>query len=58
MKKKILGGKDKTCSMCGSMMIYIKVKGIGTISQCKACGSIIQGRAKDEVKIYSYEGQI
>ena len=52
--KKIVGAKEHVCSMCGNTMFYIKVKGIGIVSQCK-CGNCISGRAKDEVVIYSFD---
>ena len=49
--KKIVGAKEHVCSMCGNTMFYIKVKGIGIVSQSKR-GNCISGRAKDEVVIY------
>lgn len=52
--RKILGGKEKACTMCGSTVVFLKVKGIGTVSQCKECGSVEKGRLKDEVKIYEF----
>ena len=53
--KKVLGGKEKSCINCGGTMIHLKVKGLGkVISQCK-CGCTIDGRAKDEVKVWSYD---
>lgn len=55
MKKIIVGGKDNICPECGSSMLYLKVKTLGIISQCKLCSCTVQGRARDEVKIYSYE---
>lgn len=53
--RKVLGGKERACSMCGSTVIFLKVKGLGTVSQCKECGTLEKGRVKDEVKIYTYD---
>lgn len=52
--RKVLGGKEKACTMCGSTVVFLKVKGLGTVSQCKECGSAELGRLKDEVKIYEF----
>ena len=52
--RKILGGKEKACTMCGSTVVFLKVKGLGTVSQCKECGSTEPGRLKDEIKIYNF----
>ena len=52
--RKILGGKEKACTMCGSTVVFLKVKGLGTVSQCKECGSTEPGRLKDEVIIYEF----
>ena len=52
--RKILGGKEKACTMCGSTVVFLKVKGLGTVSQCKECGSTEPGRLKDEIKIYEF----
>lgn len=52
--RKILGGKDGVCPHCKGMMIYLQVGKCKIFSQCKTCGCLIGGRAKDEVKIYSY----
>ena len=52
--RKILGGKEKACTMCGSTVVFLKVKGLGTVSQCKKCGSTEPGRLKDEIKIYKF----
>ena len=52
--RKILGGKEKACTMCGSTVVFLKVKGLGTVSQCKECGSTEPGRLKDEIKIYAF----
>ena len=54
MKKNILGGKDKACDRCGGRMTFIKVKGIGVVSQC-SCGNTVSGRMKDELQIYTYD---
>ena len=53
--RKILGGKEKACTMCGSTVVFLKVKGLGTVSQCKECGSTQPGRLKDEIKIYEFD---
>lgn len=55
MKKKILGGRSNACEFCRGTIIYLDVKGVGKISQCKECGSISQGKTR-EIKIYTYEG--
>lgn len=52
--KKILGGKEKACNCCGGTVVYLKVKRLGIVSQCRDCGNMVQGRAKDEFKIYTY----
>ena len=52
--RKILGGKEKACTMCGSTVVFLKVQGLGTVSQCKECGSTELGRLKDEIKIYKF----
>lgn len=52
--KKIVGGKENSCRFCGGTMVYLKIKGLGVVSNCRQCGSIESGRAKDEVKIYTY----
>ena len=36
-------------------MIHLKVKGLGVVSQCRECGNLVNGRIKDEVKIYTFE---
>lgn len=53
--KRILGEKDGVCPHCGGTMIYLDIKKIGVVSQCRECGNCVSGRVKDEVKIYSYE---
>ena len=53
--RKILGGKEKACTMCGSTVVFLKVKGLGTVSQCKECGSTQLGRLKDEIQIYEFD---
>ena len=40
MKKNILGAREKTCDKCNGTMFFIKVKGLGIVSQCK-CGNFI-----------------
>lgn len=53
--RKVVGGKNGVCPHCGALMVYLQVKYIGVVSQCKLCSCTVQGRARDEVKIYSYE---
>lgn len=55
MKKKFLGAREKVCDRCGGTMVFLKVKSVGTISQCIECSNCVSGRAKDEVKIYAYD---
>lgn len=52
--RRILGGKEKACGCCGGTVVYLQVKRLGTVSQCRECGSMTNGRAKDEFKIYTY----
>ena len=54
MKRKILGGKEKVCDICGSSMEFVFVDGFGVISQCK-CGNTVKGKMTDEVNIYTYD---
>ena len=62
--KKIVGAKEHACDKCNGTMVFLKVKGIKVVSQCLSCGNCISGRAKDQVKVYSfdkegnYEGRI
>ncbi len=51
--KKILGGKECCCPACGGTVVYLQVKRLGVVSQCKECNSVVQGRAKDKIYIYS-----
>ena len=51
--KKILGGKEQVCDICGSSMEFVFVDGFGVISQCK-CGNTVKGKMTDEVNIYTY----
>lgn len=53
--KKIIGGKEKSCEFCGGTIVYLKVKGLGIVSNCKECGSCTKGKSR-EIKIYTYEG--
>ena len=53
--KNILGGKEKACTICGATVVFLKVKRLGIVSQCKECGSTQPGRLKDEVKIYEFD---
>lgn len=50
--KKVLGGKEKSCINCGGTMIHLKVKGLGVVSQCRECGNLVNGRIKDEVRVW------
>lgn len=52
--RKILGGKDNTCPVCGSAMLYVEIKDIGIVSQCKNCNSTVKGKLTRITKIYSY----
>ena len=52
--RRIFGGKEKACGCCGGTVVYLQVKILGTVSQCRECGSMTNGRAKDEFKIYTY----
>ena len=52
--RRILGGKEKACGCCGGTVVYLQVKRLGTVSQCRECGSMTNGRVKDEFKIYTY----
>lgn len=52
--KKIVGGKEKACGCCGGTVVYLQVKRLGVVSQCRECGSMTNGRSKDEFKIYTY----
>ena len=53
--KKVLGGKEGACPHCRGTMIYLQVAKYKVFSQCKDCGCMIDGRAKTEFKIYTYE---
>jgi len=55
MKKKIVGMHANSCPMCGGDMVFLRIDKVKVISQCK-CGCTMDGRVKDEVKIYAYEG--
>lgn len=52
--KKVLGGKNGVCPHCQGTMVYLQVAKYTVFSQCKECGCLMNGRVKDEVKIYSY----
>lgn len=54
MKKRILGGKSNSCCNCGETMIYIYIQGLGVVSQCRKCGNMVNGRMKDEIRIFSF----
>ena len=53
--RKILGGREKACNYCGGMVVYLQVKYLGLVSQCKDCGALTNGRVKDKINIYSEE---
>ena len=53
--KKVLGGKEKSYINCGGTMMHLKVKGLGVVSQCRECGNLVNGRIKDEVRVWSYD---
>ena len=53
--KKVLGGKEKSCINCGGTMIHLKVKGLGVVSQCRARKKLVNGKIKDEVRVWSYD---
>lgn len=55
LMKKILGGKEKACGCCGGTVVYLHLKRLGIVSQCKECGSMTDGRVKDEFEIYTYQ---
>ena len=52
--RKILGGKEKTCPLCGGMMFFLEINYI-VVSQCKECGCLIKGKMEEEVKIYEMQ---
>lgn len=54
MKKNILGAREKTCDKCNGTMFFIKVKGLGIISQCK-CGNCVSGFEIHENKVYEFD---
>ena len=54
MKKNILGGKSNSCPMCGGDMVFVRIGKVKVISQCK-CGCTMDGRVKDEIKIYNFD---
>lgn len=53
--KKILGGKENSCKICGGKVLYLKVKHLGIVSNCLNCGAVSQGRERDTIQIYTYE---
>ena len=53
--KKIIGGKECCCPACGGTVVYLQVKRLGIVSQCRECNSVVQGRVKDKIYIYSEE---
>ena len=52
--KKILGGKEKTCPLCGGMMFFLEIN-CRVVSQCKECGCLTKGKMEEEVKIYEMQ---
>ena len=52
--KNIVGAKENVCPHCQGTMLYIKINKAKVISQCK-CGCTIDGRIKDEVRVWSYD---
>ena len=36
-------------------LVSYKLKGINVISQCLECGCTMDGRARDEIKIYTFD---
>jgi hypothetical protein len=53
--KNIVGAKENVCPHCQGTMIHLKVKGLGVVSQCRECGNLVNGRIKDEVRVWSYD---
>ena len=53
--KNIVGAKEGVCDRCGNAIVFLKVKGLGTISQCRKCSNTVSGRMKDELQIYTYD---
>ena len=53
--KNIVGAKKGVCDRYGNAMVFLKVKGLGTISQCRKCSNTVSGRIKDTVQIYTYD---
>lgn len=51
--RRILGGREKGCDYCRGTVVYLQVKYLGIVSQCKDCGSLTKGRAKDKIHVYS-----
>lgn len=54
--KNVLGGSEHACSHCGGTVVYLKVKRLGVVSQCRDCGLVTNGRLKENIKIYTYLG--
>ena len=48
--KKVIGGKSKSCDLCGGTMLIIKVKG-EIFKQCVDCGALTKGTFLKEVTI-------
>lgn len=52
--KKILGGKENACPLCGGMVFFLEID-YGVVSQCKDCGCLTKGKMREEVKIYEMQ---
>lgn len=52
--RKILGGKENTCPICGGMMLFLEID-YRVVSQCKQCGCLTKGKMREEVKIYEMQ---
>lgn len=52
--KKILGGKENACPLCGGMVFFLEID-YGVVSQCKDCGCLTKSKMREEVKIYEMQ---
>ena len=48
--KKVIGGKSKSCDLCGGTMLIIKIRG-EIFNQCVDCGAMTKGASLKEVTI-------
>lgn len=48
--KKVIGGKSKTCDICGGTMLIIKIRD-EIFNQCVDCGALTKGTSLKEVTI-------